>query len=129
MPCVIAYMDDRADKELVSQITLALQRSNLNTLTDFGTLVPFIDTNMNSMFSDVSSTERPDIIISKLIEGRVAVLVEGSPIALYTPSLFSDNFQSPDDYDTRRFIPALSDYFVIFHFVLSIFLPGADMLQ
>lgn len=124
MPCVIAYMDDRADKELVSQITLALQRSNLNTLTDFGTLVPFIDTNMNSMFSDVSSTERPDIIISKLIEGRVAVLVEGSPIALYTPSLFSDNFQSPDDYDTPPFYSGFIRLLRYFSFVLSIFLPG-----
>lgn len=39
-PCVIAYMDDRADKELVTQIISAVQNSKLNVLTDFGTLIP-----------------------------------------------------------------------------------------
>lgn len=123
-PCVIAYMDDRADNELVSQITDSIQGSNLNVLTDFGTLIPFIDTSVNSMFSAVSSTERPDIIISKLLEGRVAILVEGSSIALYTPSLFSDNFQTPDDYDTPPFYSGFIRILRYFSFVLSVFLPG-----
>lgn len=123
-PCVIAYMDDRADKELVTQIISAVQNSKLNVLTDFGTLVPFVDTSVNSMFSDVASTERPDIIVSKLLEGRVAILVEGSPIALYTPALFSDNFQTPDDYDTPPFYSGFIRTLRYFSFVLSIFLPG-----
>lgn len=124
-PCVIAYLDDRADKEIVSRITQAVQSSNLNVFTDFGTLIPFIDTSVNSMFSDISSTERPDIIVSKLLEGRVAILVEGSPIALYAPALFSDNFQSPDDYDTPPFYSGFIRILRYFSFVLSIFLPGA----
>lgn len=124
LACVIAYIDNRADKELVSSISEKLQSSNLNTLTDFGTLVPFIDTNINSMFSDVFSTERPDIVVSKLLEGRVAILVEGSPIALYVPSLFSDNFQTPDDYDTPPFYSVFIRLLRYFSFVLSIFLPG-----
>ena len=124
LACVIAYIDNRADKELVSSISEKLQSSNLNTLTDFGTLVPFIDTNVNSMFSDVFSTERPDIVVSKLLEGRVAILVEGSPIALYVPSLFSDNFQTPDDYDTPPFYSVFIRLLRYFSFVLSIFLPG-----
>ena len=123
-PCVIAYMDDRADKELVSQIISAVQNSKLNVLTDFGTLIPFVDTSVNSMFSDVASTERPDIIVSKLLEGRVAILVEGSPIALYTPALFSDNFQTPDDYNIPPFYSGFIRTLRYFSFVLSIFLPG-----
>ena len=117
-PCVIAYMDDRADKELVTQIISAVQNSKLNVLTDFGTLIPFVDTSVNSMFSDVASTERPDIIVSKLLEGRVAILVEGSPIALYTPALFSDNFQTPDDYNIPPFYSGFIRTLRYFSFVL-----------
>lgn len=116
-------MDDRADKELVSQIISAVQNSKLNVLTDFGTLIPFVDTSVNSMFSDVASTERPDIIVSKLLEGRVAILVEGSPIALYTPALFSDNFQTPDDYNIPPFYSGFIRTLRYFSFVLSIFYP------
>jgi len=76
------------------------------------------------MFSDVASTERPDIIVSKLLEGRVAILVEGSPIALYTPALFSDNFQTPDDYNIPPFYSGFIRTLRYFSFVLSIFLPG-----
>lgn len=44
------------------------------------------------------------MLASKLYEGRVAVLVEGTPFVLYVPYLFSDNFQSLDDYDYPPFL-------------------------
>lgn len=84
-----------------------LKDAHLNTVADYGELVPFLDTNMRSFFSAVGTTERPDVLASKLYEGRVAVLVEGTPFVLYVPYLFSDNFQSLDDYDYPPFSAAL----------------------
>lgn len=92
---VVAYMDDRADRELVSCVIEALREARLDSVGDYGQLVKYIDTDIKTVFSAVSSTERPDVVASKLLEGRVAVLVDGSPFALYTPSLFTDNFRSP----------------------------------
>ena len=48
-------------------------------------------------------TERPDVLCSKLIEGRVAILVDGNPYALIIPKLVSDNFQTVDDYNFKPY--------------------------
>lgn len=122
---VVAYMDDRADRELVSCVIEALREARLDSVGDYGQLVKYIDTDIKTVFSAVSSTERPDVVASKLLEGRVAVLVDGSPFALYAPSLFTDNFRSPDDYDAPPLYSAFIRILRYFSFVMSIFLPGA----
>ena len=78
-PVVLAFLDDRAAAELVNAVEQRLKDAHLNTVADYGELVPFLDTNMRSFFSAVGTTERPDVSASKLYEGRVAVLVEGTP--------------------------------------------------
>ena len=62
--------------------------------------------------------------MSKLLEGRVVVMVEGSPFAIYLPYLFSDNFQSVDDYDNPPFYSSFIRILKYFSFVISIFLPS-----
>lgn len=101
-----------------------LKDAHLNTVADYGELVPFLDTNMRSFFSAVGTTERPDVLASKLYEGRVAVLVEGTPFVLYVPYLFSDNFQSLDDYDYPPFFGGFVRLLKYFSFGISVFLPG-----
>ncbi|MCC8073015.1 MAG: spore germination protein, partial [Clostridiales bacterium] len=101
-----------------------LRGANFNTVIDYGELVPFVDTNIKSFFSCVGNTERPDVVVSKLLEGRVVIMVEGSPFAIYVPYLFSDSFQCVDDYDNPPFYSGLMRILKYFSFVLSIFLPG-----
>lgn len=123
-PVVIAYVDNRADKRLVNEIESRLKKANLNTVLDFGALNPFIDTNIGSFFSSVGNTERPDTLASKLLEGRVAIMVEGTPFVMYTPYLFSDNFSSLDDYDNPPFYSTFIRILRYFSFVISLLLPG-----
>ncbi|MFR5874941.1 MAG: spore germination protein [Eubacterium sp.] len=123
-PVVIAYIDNRADSSLVAEIEQRLKAANLNTVLDYGCLDPFIDTDIGSFFSSVGNTERPDVFASKLLEGRVGVMVEGTPFAMYTPYLFSDNFSSLDDYDNPPFYSSFMRGLKYFSFILSLFLPG-----
>ena len=51
-----------------------------------------------SLFKTMGSTERPDIVAARLLEGRIAVVVDGTPVVLTLPYLFSENFQSDEDY-------------------------------
>lgn len=124
-PVVIAYIDNRADINMVTEIENRLKNANLNTVLDYGCLNPFIDTDISSFFSTVGNTERPDTFASKLLEGRVGVMVEGSPFAMYTPYLFTDSFSSLDDYDNPPFYSTFIRLLKNFSFVLSLFLPGA----
>lgn len=123
-PVVICYIDDRADKGLVSQIEERLKQERFNSVLDYGELLPFIDTDISSLFSCVGTTERPDVLASKLLEGRVAVMVEGTPFVMYTPYLFSDNFSSLDDYDNPPFYSSFMRILKYGAFVISVFLPG-----
>lgn len=123
-PVIIAYIDNRADMQMVNDIENRLKDANLNTVLDYGCLDPFIDTDISSLFTTVGNTERPDTFASKLLEGRVGVIVEGSPFALYTPYLFSDNFSSLDDYNNPPYYSSFIRFLKYFSFVLSLLLPG-----
>ncbi|MGN0515444.1 spore germination protein [Eubacterium sp.] len=123
-PVIICYIDDRADKGLVSQIEKRLKQESFNSVLDYGELLPFIDTDISSLFSCVGTTERPDVLASKLLEGRVAVMVEGTPFVMYTPYLFSDNFSSLDDYDNPPFYSSFMRILKYGAFIISVFLPG-----
>ncbi len=123
-PVVIAYIDNRADDDLVKNVEHRLKSANFNTVVDYGELSPFIDTDIKSFFSCVGSTERPDTVVSKLLEGRVAVMVDGSPFAMYVPYIFSDSFQSVDDYDNPPFYSGFIRILKYFSFIISVFLPG-----
>lgn len=123
-PVAIAYIDNRVDSELVKEVEQRLKAANFNTVLDYGELVPFVDTDIKSFFSCVGNTERPDVAASKLLEGRVVIMVEGTPFAIYLPYLFSDNFQSVDDYDNPPFYSGFIRILKYFSFIISIFLPG-----
>lgn len=123
-PVVLAYLDDRAEKQLVKEIEQRLKKVKLNTVLDYGCLSPFIDSDVASFFSAVGNTERPDTFASKLLEGRVGVMVEGTPFAMYTPYLFTDNFSSLDDYDNPPFYSSFMRVLRYLSFIISLFLPG-----
>lgn len=122
-PVVMAYVDDRADENLVNAVESRLKSAGFNTVADYGELLPFIDTGIKSFFSCVGNTERPDVAVSKLLEGRVLVMVDGTPFVMFVPYLFSDSFQSVDDYDNPPFYSGFIRILKYFSFIISIFLP------
>ncbi len=123
-PVVIAYIDNRADREIVNGVEQRLKGANFNTVIDYGEMQPFLDTGVKTFFTCVGNTERPDVAVSKLLEGRVLVMTEGTPFVMYVPYLFSDNFQSVDDYDNPPFYAGFIRILKYLSFVLSVFLPS-----
>lgn len=120
----LMYLTDTADPKLVTYIKNRLHTINLDVILDTGYLVPFLEGKPFSLFSDIGSTERPDFICSKLSEGRVALLVDGSPFAIFLPYFFSDNFQNLDDYTTQPVYVSLFRLLKYLSFTLSALLPG-----
>ena len=121
---VLAYIKGSASEELVSDAERRITQAPIETLQDFGELSSFLDSDISSFFSAVGSTERPDKLCSKLLEGRVAVLIDGTPFALFVPHLFSDSFSTVDDYDDLPFYATFNRLLKYFAFFVSILLPG-----
>lgn len=97
-PVVVAYIRDIADPGIVTELVRRLEAVDIDGVLDSGQLSEFITDAPRSPVTTVGSTERPDVIASRLLEGRAAVLVDGSPFVLTVPSLLIEGFQSPQDY-------------------------------
>ena len=70
---------------------------------DVGYVEQFIEDQPFSPFPTIQNTERPDKTAAALLEGRVAIMSEGSPFALIVPCFFNQFYHTVDDY-TERFL-------------------------
>lgn len=123
-PVVIAYIDNQADSDLIKEIETRIRNASLDTVPDYGCIKAFLSTDLKSFFPSVGNTERPDVLASKLLEGRVGIMVEGTPFVIYVPYLFTDNFSSLDDYNNPPFYSSFIRVLKYISFLISCFLPA-----
>ncbi|SFA89513.1 spore germination protein [Bacillus sp. cl95] len=98
---VITYMKDIANDDLIEEVKERISKINIDDVPESGYVEQLIEDNYLSPFPQVQSTERPDRVMSALMEGRVAILLDGSPFALIVPVTFNMLLQSPEDYYER----------------------------
>jgi spore germination protein KA len=119
----IAYIQGLANPDLVNEVKRRIQRIDTDGILAAGFIEQFIEDAPFSIFATVGYTERPDVCCAKLMEGRVAILTDGTPVVNTVPFLFVESFQSPDDYNFRPFYMTLVRWFRYSAFVISILLP------
>ncbi len=95
---VIAYIKDIADEKLVDEVKKRLNRIDIDGILDSGQVEQLIEDEGSSFFPTVFSAERPDVTSAALLEGRIAIIVDGSPFVLIAPTIFIHFLQSPEDY-------------------------------
>lgn len=120
----IVYLSDRVNKEMVSLIEKRLQSINLELVLESGFIEPFFENSRSSLFSGTGHTERPDTLCGKLREGRVGIIVDGTPFAIIIPFLFIENFQSFDDYTNKPYYSSFIRVIKYLAFFISIYFPG-----
>ena len=103
----ICYLQNSVSKIILDKIRKRLQSSDLEMVLASGYLSEYLeDKGTKSIFSGVGISERPDTVCGKLMEGRVAILVDGTPTAIIIPHIFVEEFQSVDDYSNRPYYAA-----------------------
>ncbi len=120
----VCYNKDFADIDLVKDIKNKLSKIDLPMVFDAGYLAPFIDDTNSSIFSASFETERPDTFCAKLCEGKIGILVDGSPYALIYPYFFHENFVTNDDYIQRPYFASFMRIIRYIAFLVSVLLPG-----
>lgn len=121
---LICYLGDRVSSELLSQVKQRLNKVTLDTVLGSGYLRPFLDSSKKSLFTDTGVTERPDVLSAMLSEGRIGIIVDGTPFAIIVPYLFSDYFHTPDDYLSRPYYAFFMRLLRFVSFFLATTLPG-----
>jgi len=101
----VVYVDSVASQALVDEVIDRIEKIEIDAVLDSGYIQELIQDSPYSPMPTIGHTERPDIVAGKILEGRVAVLVDGSPFALTMPYLFVEAFQSNEDY-YNHWVPA-----------------------
>ncbi|MFZ5592092.1 MAG: spore germination protein [Bacillota bacterium] len=95
------YMRDLTPPSYLQEIENRLQKVQIDGVLDTGYLEQMIADHPNAIFPQALTVERPDRVVANLLEGRAAIMVDGSPFAVIMPVTFWQLFQSPDDYYQR----------------------------
>lgn len=97
----LVYLSNRADLEMVTHIYNRIQALDLEALLDATILTQWMDDNPSSAFPQMITSERVDRAIFPLLEGKVVIVVGGSPQVIICPTTFFDFFKSIEDYYYR----------------------------
>lgn len=120
----VCYIDGIADPQFVSEVMRRLAKIDIDGILDAGYIEQFIEDQPISPFPQIQNTERPDKTVAALLEGRVAILVDGSSFALIVPALFDQFFQTIDDYSERFLIASLLRFVRLMALLFSVFFPS-----
>ena len=97
----VLYLKNIADKNIVNEIMQRIKKINIDGVVDSYYISEYLKHKPHSLFEQVGFQEKPDIVVAKMLEGRVAILVDGSPIVITLPYMVFEDFQSSNDYYTN----------------------------
>lgn len=121
---LVAYMAKHADEEVLGEVINKLTNLETDKIFEGGMLEELIDENGYTPFPTFQSSERPDVAAAALAEGKIVIMVEGTPFVLITPVTFVSFFQAAEDYYSHYDLSILVRIIRLISFAISIALPG-----
>lgn len=120
----VCYLEGTSNEKVVAQIKEKIEKIDIDFIPDSSYLTHFLAARPRSLMKQIGTTEKPDVFCAKIAEGRVGILVDGSPIALTAPYLLVEDFQSGEDY----FVPPMRATFTrllrLFALFVAVYLPA-----
>jgi hypothetical protein len=120
----VMYMDGIVDKTLLEEVNNRLNRIEIDGVLESGYIEEFIEDSPFSPFPQMLNTERPDVTAASLLEGRVAIFVDGTPFVLIAPTTFYSLLQSAEDYYERFLIGTLIRWLRFAFLLVALLLPS-----
>ena len=120
----MVYMQDLANPMVLEEIQKRLEAYEIDGVLDSGVIEQLAERKWYSPFPQFQTTQRPDRAALAVMEGRVVVLSDNSPVALILPTDFNSFIKTSDDYYNRfeeATFARILRYFAVF---FSMALPG-----
>lgn len=120
----IMYINGIANDKIVEEVRKRLNRINIDSILESGYIEQLIEDQTFTTFPTLYHTERPDAVSGNILEGRIAIFVDGTPFVLLAPAVFIQFFQSVEDYYARFDIATAIRFLRILIFSISIIAPA-----
>ncbi|WP_372632714.1 spore germination protein [Cohnella sp.] len=120
----IAYVEGIAQPALVEEVTKRIQRIDIDGVLESGYIEEMIQDYPFSPFPQLLTTERPDAATGALLEGRVVILMDGTPFSLIAPATLFSLLQSPEDYYERFMIGTFVRWLRYLFFLFALTAPS-----
>lgn len=121
---LMCYVEGRADEELVKRLAKQIEGLKATVITDSTNLSMLLSKNRFGIFPICGSSEKVDKVASKMVAGRIALIVDGSPFVLTLPFLFIEGLQASDDYLHTPYYATFIRLLRLFAFLSALFAPA-----
>ncbi|GAB6137225.1 spore germination protein [Halanaerobaculum tunisiense] len=120
----VAYIQGIAGDDVVEEVKERLQRIDIDLINESGNIEQLIEDDPSSPFPQMNNTERPDGVATALNEGRVAIIIDGTPFVLLVPAVFVHFLQSTEDYYQRFLFPTAIRLLRLLSFTIALLGPS-----
>jgi len=120
----VMYINGIANDKIVQEVLDRLDQIKIDGVLETGYLEDYIQDSKFSLFPMIYNTERPDVIAAELLEGKIAILVDGTPLVLTVPVIFSSFLQAAEDYYQNWIISSLIRLLRFFGITLALLMPS-----
>jgi len=118
------YISDIADKEVVEELRKRIEAVDVDAVISSGKLEQYIEDYTYTVFPQAFSTERPDRAIGNMLEGKILLITEGTPMVLIYPAIFMQFFQAEEDYTERTVVSSFVRILRILAAIIVVTLPS-----
>ncbi|MNI03805.1 Spore germination protein B1 [compost metagenome] len=120
----VMYIHGIVNDKIVKEVHTRLDRIDIDGILESGYVEELIQDETYTPFPTIYNSERPDVIAAELLEGKVAILVDGTPFVLIVPALFISFFHSMEDYFQRADISSFIRILRFIGFVIALLGPS-----
>lgn len=120
----ICYIDGLVNEKILEELLKRLDGIEVDGVLDTGYIQELIKDSPFSPFKTIGNTERPDVVAARLLEGRIALVLDGTPFVLTLPFVFIEYFQANEDYYNSFYYASVNRLIRVFGYIITISVPA-----
>ena len=121
----VMYIENIVDKQILETIYARLENLQLDALLEANYVETVLTKETKSFFPLMLNTDRPDVVAGEILEGKIAIFIDGSPYVLVAPAVLIQFFQTPEDYYLGNTGFVNNRLIRFFLFIFALYIPGS----
>ena len=120
----LMYLSGVVNMKVVEAVKYRIKHMDVDSILESGYIEEYIEDAPFSPFGTVGYSEKPDVVAARILEGRTAIVVDGTPFVLTAPMLFIESFQTAEDYYMRPLYASITRILRFIAYFITVFGPS-----